>query len=107
MGTGLDDRSSQRLRGIALDKLDDAVCVALADVENAHEVLRTALADCADLALPAQVRACVEAAEEHAAFSEWREARMLLTVAHRLLSRGRRRVSVPAPSTPGDAVVRP
>ncbi|SDH52288.1 hypothetical protein SAMN05216553_1266 [Lentzea fradiae] len=105
MGTGLEDRSSRRVGVMALENLDNAVCLALANVENAHEVLCDALAGCADTVLPAQVRACVEAAEEHAAFGEWREARMLLTVAHRLLSRGRRAVAVPAPSTPGDVIV--
>ncbi|MFD9706155.1 hypothetical protein [Lentzea sp. NPDC059081] len=87
----LDDRASRRLHVTALEKLDNAVCVALANVEAAGTAtaLDRALADCAEtgVVVPQQVRRCVEAAEEHAGYGERMEARMLLTVAHRLLLR--------------------
>lgn len=103
----LDDNSSRQLQVTALEKLDDAVCVALANVEDARKALSDALAGCAasGTAVPPQVSACVAAADEHVRYGEWREARMLLTVAHRLLARASRPMVVPAPSAPGDVVL--
>ncbi|HEX7309132.1 hypothetical protein [Lentzea sp.] len=91
MTTELGDRASRRLHVTALEKLDNAVCVALADVgaADAADALSEALADCAQtgVVVPQQVRRCVEAAGEHAGYGERMEARTLLTVAHRLLLR--------------------
>jgi len=107
MGTGLEDRSFQQFRATSLEKLDNAVCVALANVADARKALNDALADCAATGteVPQQVTACVEAADEHAGYGGWREARMLLPVRARLVSRVRHPMVVPAPSTPGDVVL--
>jgi len=106
----LDDMSLRQVRVTALEKLDNAVCTALTNIEadEARKCLNEALADCAaaGIAVPAQVLACVEAADEHLAYSERMEARTLLTVAHRMLARVPRPVVVPAPSTPGDVKLR-
>jgi hypothetical protein len=106
--TELDDMSLQQLRVTALEKLDNAVCTALANVDSdkARQELTEALAACADSGVSPQVVACVEAAEEHLGYSERMEARTLLTVAHRLMSRVRRPLVVPGPSTPGDVVLK-
>ncbi len=105
----LDDTSLQQVRVTALEKLDNAVCTALTNIEadEAREVLSEALADCAATrtAVPAQVLACVEAADEHLGYGERMEARTLLTVAHRMLARVPRPV-LPRPSTPGDVMLR-
>ena len=102
----LDNMSLQQVRATALEKLDNAVCTALANVEaeEARKGLHEALADCAatDAAVPDQVLACVNAADEHIGYGERMEARTLLTVAHRLLAPVRRPLVVPGPSTPGD-----
>ncbi len=109
MGTGLDDRSPQRLHPTALEEVDNAICAALADVEaeGARRALSDALTSCAatGTTVPPQVVACVESAGEHIGYSEWTEARMLLTVSHRLLSRVRPEMVLPAPSTPGDVAL--
>lgn len=106
----LDNMSLQQVRATALEKLDNAVCTALANVEaeGVREGLREALADCdaTDAAVPGQVLACVEAAEEHIGYGERMEARTLLTVAHRLLASVRRPLVVPGPSAPGDVKLR-
>jgi hypothetical protein len=106
----LDDMSLQQLRVTALEKLDNAVCTALTnlEVDDARKYLSEALADCAatGTAVPAQVLACVEAADEHLAYSERMEARTLLTVAHRLLAPVQRPIVVPSPSRPGDVTLR-
>jgi hypothetical protein len=106
----LDDMSLQQLHVTALEKLDNAVCTALTNIEadEARKCLSEALADCAatDTAVPDQVLACVEAADEHFSYSERMEARTLLTVAHRLLARVRRPMVVPSPSKPGDVTLR-
>lgn len=106
----LDDMSLQQVRVTALEKLDNAVCTALADIEpdEARNGLHAALADCvaADAVVPHQILACVEAAGEHLGFSERMEARTLLTVAHRMLVRLRRPVVVPSPALPGDVTLR-
>lgn len=108
--TELDDMSLQQLRVTALEKLDNAVCTALANVDSdeVRQGLTEALAACAnvDAGVSPQVVACVEAAREHLGYSERMEARTLLTVAHRLLSRVRRPMVVPSPSTPGDVVLK-
>ncbi|MFD5830494.1 hypothetical protein [Lentzea sp. NPDC060358] len=87
----LGGKAPRQLHVTALEKLDDAVCVALADVEaaNVEAALNRALAGCAEsgAVVPPQVRRSVEAAEEHLGYGERMEARTLLTVAHRLLSR--------------------
>jgi hypothetical protein len=105
----LDDMSLQQVRVTALEKLDNAVCTALTNIEvdEARKVLSEALTDCAatGTAVPAQVLACVEAADEHLGYSERMEARTLLTVAHRMLARVPRPV-LPRPSTPGDVILR-
>jgi hypothetical protein len=105
----LDDSSLQQVRVTALEKLDNAVCTALTNIEadEAREVLSEALADCAatGTAVPAQVLACVEAADEHLGYGERMESRTLLTVAHRMLARVPRPV-LPRPSTPGDVMLR-
>ncbi|MCG8927082.1 hypothetical protein [Lentzea sp. CC55] len=105
----LDDTSLRRIRVTALEKLDNAVCSALADVEgdDARRGLREAAAACAAAGaeVSPQVMGCVEAAEEHLRYNERMEARMLLTVAHRLLADVRPAVVVPGPSTPGDVVL--
>jgi hypothetical protein len=80
----LDELTSRQVRVTALEKLDNAVCTALANDET-REDLRAALAGCTGV--PAEVRSCVEAACEHFGYGERMEARMLLTVAHRLLTR--------------------
>ena len=107
--TELDDTSLRQIRMTALEKLDNAVCSALADVEghDARKGLREAVAACAaaGAVVSPQVVGCVEAAEEHLRFGERMEARMLLTVAHRLLAGVRPAVVVPGPSTPGDVVL--
>ncbi|MET9229173.1 hypothetical protein [Lentzea sp. NPDC003310] len=109
MSTELDRPSSRQQRATALEKLDNAVCTALAGVEEdeARRGLKTALATCADAdaAVSPQVMGCVEAADEHLRYGERMEARMLLTVAHRLLSRASRATVVPPPTTPGDVVL--
>jgi hypothetical protein len=106
----LDNMSLQQVRVTALEKLDNAVCTALANVEaeGVSEGLEEALADCAAAAavVPDQVLACVEAAEEHIGYGERMEARTLLTVAHRLLAPVQRPMVVPGPSTPGDVKLR-
>jgi hypothetical protein len=106
----LDDMSLQQVRVTALEKLDNAVCTALADIEPdaARKGLHEALADCAavDAAVPRQILACVEAADEHLGYSERMEARTLLTVAHRMLIRLHRPVIVPSPALPGDVTLR-
>ncbi|WP_143116425.1 hypothetical protein [Lentzea xinjiangensis] len=105
MTTELGGKAPRGLRATALEKLDDAVCAALRDseVEHAREVLSTALARCAaaEAVVPAQVRACVEAADDHLGYGECMEARTLLTVAHHLLTP----VHVPRPSRPGDVAL--
>ncbi|KJK38308.1 hypothetical protein UK23_41290 [Lentzea aerocolonigenes] len=105
----LNDISLQQQRVTALEKLDNAVCTALTNIEldEARKYLSEALADCAatDTTVPAQVLACVEAADEHLGYSERMEARTLLTVAHRMLARVPRPV-LPRPSTPGDVILR-
>ncbi|GAB2809011.1 hypothetical protein [Lentzea nigeriaca] len=106
----LNDMSLRQLHATALEKLDNAVCTALTniDADEARRWLSEALADCAatDTAVPAHVMACVEAADEHFSYSERMEARTLLTVAHRLLARLRRPMAVPNPSKPGDVTLR-
>ncbi|MDX3660319.1 hypothetical protein PV646_23710 [Streptomyces sp. ID05-26A] len=110
MTTELDEPSSRQRRATALEKLDNAVCTALADVEgdDARLGLEEALAACTEVgaALAPSVLGCVEAAEEHLRHRERMEARMLLTVAHRLLSRVRPPIVVPGPATPGDSLLR-
>jgi hypothetical protein len=105
----IDDMSLKQVRVTALEKLDNAVCTALTDidVDEARKVLSEALTDCAatGTVVPAQVLACVEAADEHFCYSERMEARTLLTVAHRMLARVPRPV-LPRPSTPGDVMLR-
>ncbi|SDJ53837.1 hypothetical protein SAMN04488074_102319 [Lentzea albidocapillata subsp. violacea] len=103
MTTELDEPSSRQQRAIALEKLDNAVCTALAgiDEDEARRSLQEALEACSTV-VPPQVMGCVEAAGEHLRYGERMEARMLLTLAHRLLSRVSRPMAVPAPSTPGD-----
>lgn len=109
MTTELDEPSSRHQRATALEKLDNAVCTALADVDpdKARQGLEEAVAVCsaAHAAVSPQVVGCVEAAGEHLRYGERMEARMLLTVAHRLLSRFSSSMAVPAPSTPGDVVL--
>ena len=106
----LDDMSLRQVRVTALEKLDNAVCTALTNIEadEARKCLSEALADCAatGTVVPAQILACVEAADEHLSYSERMEARTLLTVAHRMLARVPRPVVVPGPSTPGDVMLR-
>jgi hypothetical protein len=106
----LDDMSLQHVRVTALEKLDNAVCTALATIETdeARKGLSEALSDCAavDVVVPYQVLGCVEAADEHLGYGERMEARMLLTVAHRLLTHVRRPVVVPSPALPGDVALR-
>jgi hypothetical protein len=105
----LDDMSLQQVRVTALEKLDNAVCTALTNIEadDARKALSEAVADClaTDAVPPPQVMACVEAADEHLGYGERMEARTLLTVAHRLLARVPRPV-LPRPSTPGDVMLR-
>lgn len=105
----LDDMSLQQVRVTTLEKLDNAVCTALAnvDADEAREVLSEAVADCAATRAepPSEVLACVEAADEHLGYGERMEARTLLTVAHRLMARVPRPV-LPRPSTPGDVMLR-
>ncbi|MGW6441944.1 hypothetical protein [Lentzea sp. NPDC055074] len=107
--TELDQPSSRQQRATALEKLDNAVCIALANVEgdDARKGLEEALTVCAEAgaAVAPSVLGCVEAAGEHLRYRERMEARMLLTVAHRLLSR-RPSVVVPGPSAPGDTIIR-
>lgn len=107
--TELDDNSSRQLRLTALEKLDNAVCTALANPEAdvARTGLKEALASCAaaGVSVSPQVMGCVEAADEHLRYGERMEARMLLTVAHRLLSRRSAAMVVPGPSAPGDVVL--
>ncbi|SMC54960.1 hypothetical protein [Lentzea albidocapillata] len=109
MATELDEPSSRQQRAIALEKLDNAVCTALAgiDEDEARRGLQEALAGCSAVhaSVSPQVMGCVEAAGEHLRYGERMEARMLLTLAHRLLSRVSRPMAVPAPSTPGDVVL--
>jgi hypothetical protein len=109
MTTELDEPSSWQQRATALEKLDNAVCTALAgvDADEARRCLKEALAACstAHATVSPQVMGCVEAAGEHLRYGERMEARMLLTVAHRLLSRVSRSMVVPPPSTPGDVVL--
>ncbi|WP_329791007.1 hypothetical protein V1227_03520 [Lentzea sp. DG1S-22] len=109
MTTELDDTSLRQIRVTALEKLDNAVCSALADVEgdDARRGLREAVAACtaAGAVMSPQVMGCVKAAEEHLGYGERMEARMLLTVAHRLLTGVRSAMVVPGPSTPGDVVL--
>ncbi|MCR3749301.1 hypothetical protein LX88_003275 [Lentzea californiensis] len=109
MTTELDEPSSRHQRAVVLEKLDTAVCTALAgvDPDEARRGLAEALAACsaAHATVSPQVAGCVEAAGEHLHYGERMEARMLLTVAHRLLSRVSRSMAVPAPSTPGDVVL--
>lgn len=108
--TELDDMSLRRRRVTALERLDNAVCTALANTEGdeACRGLDEALAACATAgaSVPPEVQGCVVAAEEHLGYGERMEARTLLTVAHRLLARGHRPMMVPGPSTPGDVVIR-
>lgn len=108
MTTELDDMSLQQMRVTALDNLDNAVCTALTNIEadEARTALSEALGHCADTGavVPGQVLACVEAADEHLGYGERMEARTLLTVAHRMLSRVRRPVVVPGPVVPGPTV---
>jgi hypothetical protein len=105
----LDDLSLQHVRVTALEKLDNAVCTALANVEadEARKGLSKALSDCAAVGalVPHQVLGCVEAADEHLGYGERMEARMLLTVAHRLLTHVRRPVVLPSPALPGECRV--
>ncbi|MET9631148.1 hypothetical protein ABZX92_27155 [Lentzea sp. NPDC006480] len=105
----LDDISLRQVRVTALEKLDNAVCTALTNIEAdvARKCLNEALTDCAatGTTVPAEVLACVEAADEHLGYSERMEARTLLTVAHRMLARVPRPV-LPSPSTPGDVMLR-
>lgn len=105
----LDDISVHQVRVTALEKLDNAVCTALTNIEadEARKCLNEALTSCAatGTTVPAQVLACVEAACEHFGYGERMEARTLLTVAHRMLARGPRPV-LPRPSTPGDVMLR-
>jgi hypothetical protein len=105
----VDDMSLQQLRVTALEKLDNAVCTALTNIEadEARKCLSEALADCAatGTAVPAQVLASVEAADEHFGYCERMEARTLLTVAHRLLAPVRRPMVVPSPAKPGDVTL--
>lgn len=109
MTTELGEPASRQLRATALEKLDNAVCTALADVEGdeARRAIEEALAACteAGAAVAPSVLGCVEAADEHLRYRERMEARMLLTVAHRLLSRARPPMMVPGPSTPGDSLL--
>ena len=102
----LDDTSVQQVRVTALEKLDNAVCTALAivDTDDARKLLSEAAA-AFDAVAPPEVLACVEAADEHLGFGERMEARTLLTVAHRMLARVPRPV-LPRPSTPGDVILR-
>ncbi|MEU0883768.1 hypothetical protein ABZ345_34625 [Lentzea sp. NPDC005914] len=105
----LDELSLHQVRVTALEKLDNAVCTALTNIEadEARKFLSAALTDCAaaGTAVPPQVLACVEAADEHLGYRERMEARTLLTVAHRMLARVPRPV-LPRPSTPGDVMLR-
>ncbi|NKE62381.1 hypothetical protein FXN61_38865 [Lentzea sp. PSKA42] len=105
----LDEKSFQQLRVTALEKLDNAVCTALTNIEaeQARKILAEAVADCVatGAVVPPHVLACVEAADDHFGYSERMEARTLLTVAHRLLARVQRPMVVPSPSTPGDVVL--
>ncbi len=105
----LDDISVHQVRVTALEKLDNAVCTALTNIEadEARKCLNGALTDCAatGTTVPAQVLACVEAAGEHLGYGERMEARTLLTVAHRMLARVPRPV-LPRPSAPGDVMLR-
>jgi hypothetical protein len=107
--TDLDDTSVQHQRTTAMQKLDNAVCTALAGVEgdSARRGLKEALAACTDTGavVSPQVLGCLTAADEHLRYGERMEARMLLTVARRLLSRVRPPMAVPGPSTPGDVVL--
>jgi len=105
--TELDETSLQHLRTTAVQKLDNAVCTALADVEGGRRGLDEALAACtqAGAVVSPQVMGCVEAAGDHLRYGERMEARMLLTVAHRLLSRAHPPMVLPEPSTPGDVVL--
>lgn len=109
MTTELDEPSSRQQCATALEKLDNAVCTALAgiDEDEARRGLKEALAACsaADATVSPQLMGYVEAASEHLRYGERMEARTLLTVAHRLLGRALRATAVPAPSTPGDAVL--
>ena len=109
VATELDDTSLRHLRTTAVQKLDNAVCTALANVEGdaARRGIKEALAACteAGAVVPPQVLGCVTAADEHLRYGERMEARMLLTVAHRLLSRVQTPMVVPEPSTPGDVVL--
>ncbi|GHH28727.1 hypothetical protein [Lentzea cavernae] len=109
VATELDDMALQHLRTIALQKLDNAVRTALsgAGEDAGHRALEEALAACAEAGAPvsAQVLGSVEAAGEHLRYGERMEARMLLTVAHRLLSGAHPPMVLPEPSTPGDVVL--
>ncbi|WP_394618357.1 hypothetical protein JNUCC0626_04450 [Lentzea sp. JNUCC 0626] len=83
-----------------LEELDNAVCAALGGADDARRGLKAALAACtaADVAVPAQITGCLQAADEHLGYGERMEARTLLTVAHRLLSRtSPRPVVLPGP----------
>jgi hypothetical protein len=106
----LDDMSLQQVRVTALEKLDNAVCTALTNIEadEARKVLSEAVADCVatDAVPPLHVLACVEAADEHLGYGERMEARTLLTVAHRLLARVQRPMVLPHPAKPGDVTLR-
>jgi hypothetical protein len=109
MSTELDRPSTRQQRATALEKLDNAVCTALAgvDEDEARRGLEAALEGCvsADAVVSPQVLGSVEAAGEHLRYGERMEARMLLTVAHRLLARESRATVVPSPKTPGDVVL--
>ncbi|WP_143138559.1 hypothetical protein [Lentzea waywayandensis] len=91
MTTELDETSLRQLRVNAVEKLDNAVCTALTDIEaeRAREILNEALDGCAaiDAEVQPHVLASVQAAGEHLGHGERMEARTLLTVAHRLLAR--------------------
>ncbi|MFD4669249.1 hypothetical protein ACFWNN_05890 [Lentzea sp. NPDC058450] len=91
MTTELDEPASRQVRATALENLDNAVCSALAgvDSDDARRGLQEALDACtaADASVSPQVMDCVEAVNEHLRYGERMEARTLLTVAHRLLSR--------------------
>lgn len=94
----LDEMSLQQVRATALEKLDNAVCTALANIEadESRKGLSEAIADCAavEAVVPRQILASVEAADEHLGYGERLEARTLLTVAHRMLTRVRRPVAL-------------
>ncbi|GLY47409.1 hypothetical protein [Lentzea sp. NBRC 102530] len=101
MTTELDEPASRQVRATALENLDNAVCSALSGVgaEDARRGLEEALAACSDVhaTVSPQVLGSVKAAGEHLRYGERMEARMLLTVAHRLLSRRSHPVVLPGP----------